>query len=51
MAEPPASRKLVDLVFQLTFCFLAGLATIAWLAAIGWVVWQPLDYLIACLFE
>jgi hypothetical protein len=38
--------KLFHFVFALVFCSLAVVASIAWLAAIGWIVW----YLIGWLF-
>ena len=39
-------RKLFHFFFALAFCSLAVVASIAWLAAIGWIVW----YLIGWLF-
>ena len=47
---PIDSRKLTDLLFPILFCSLAIVATVAWLAAIGWVISLPICYLIAAVF-
>ena len=45
------SRKRSDLFFPLVFSASAVVVTVVWLAAIGWLVWQPIGYLAALLFE
>jgi len=47
---PIDSRKLTYLVFPILFCVLAVVTTVAWLAAIGWVISLPISYLIALAF-
>ena len=37
--------KLFHFVFALAFCSLAVVASIAWLAAIGWIVWCLIAWL------
>lgn len=43
-------RKPADLLFPLAFTAIAGIATLVWFAAIGWLIWQPLALLAAWLF-
>lgn len=43
-------RKPTDLLFPLAFTAIAGIVTLVWLAAIGWLIWQPLAFLAAWLF-
>lgn len=52
-ADQPAHepRKLSDLAFALAFGAAAVLSKIVWFAAIGWIAWQPIRFLIACIFD
>lgn len=49
--EPSNPRKLIDLLLPLLFCGVAVVATILWLVAIGWVVWQPISYVFSWVLE
>jgi hypothetical protein len=43
-AESDNRRNLFHFVFMVVFCSLAILASIAWFAAIGWILWQAISY-------
>ncbi|MET4279042.1 MULTISPECIES: hypothetical protein [unclassified Bradyrhizobium] len=50
-ADTHEPRWLFDLVFPLAFGAVAALATIVWLGAIGWIAWQPVRFLVACIVD
>jgi len=43
-------RGLFDLVFPACFGVAAILLTALWFAVIGWIAWQPIHFLLACVF-
>lgn len=50
-ADAHEPRKLFHLIFPLAFGAVAFLATTFWLGAIGWIAWQPVRFLVACIFD
>ena len=48
-ADGHKGRNLSELAFPLAFGVVAALSTTVWLAAMGWVAWQPVRFLIGCI--
>ncbi|MCK1368256.1 hypothetical protein [Bradyrhizobium sp. 62] len=50
-AYPQERRKSFDLAFPLSFATVALLGTAAWLGTIGWIAWEPVIFVLACIFD